>query len=120
MFLIWYFILPIIFNNYPWLYSLLYLYGFKLSICLIFIWVLLLCLDSSLELFIYKLYINNNDKIKFPLIIEWLINTRYKELWDQSQSTLKNEHAKFYTRNLYFHLIILFILFISLVYILIF
>jgi hypothetical protein len=100
---------------------LLNLYGLKFSAppCLIFMWVFILCLDSGLELIIYKFYIKNNAKIKFPEIIEWLINTRYIELWDQSQSTFKIEHNKFYVRNFYFHLIILFIIFISLIYILI-
>jgi len=114
-----YFIKPVIYNNYPWLYNLLNLYGLKFSFCLIFMWVFILCLDSGLELIIYKFYIKNNAKIKFPEIIEWLINTRYIELWDQSQSTFKIEHNKFYVRNFYFHLIILFIIFILLIYILI-
>ena len=117
MFLIGYFIKPVIFNNYPWLYDILKLYGLKFSISLIFLWVLILCLDYALELIIYNLYKNNNSKIKFPVIIEWLINARYSELWDQSQSTLKIEHNKFYVRNFYFHLFILFILFILLIYI---
>ena len=114
MFLIGYFIKPVIFNNYPWLYEILKLYGLNINIILILLWVLILYLDSALELIIYNIYKKNNAKIKFQVIIEWLINSRYRELWDQSQSTLKNEHNKFYIRNYYFHLFILFIILIIL------
>jgi hypothetical protein len=99
-------------NYYPWLAEL-----FTLDFCLklLLLWTFLLLINYGIELFLYNIYLNNETRVLFPNIFERLINLFYKDLWEQSQSTLKNYYGKFYFRNFLFHLLIfLFILLILL------
>lgn len=80
-----------------------------------FLWVLFICLYYIFEIFIYNLYLNN-DNLKLPNWLLFILKYWSPNLKDKSNSSLKDIYNKNYLRSLIFHLIILLVIFLVMIY----
>ena len=104
-----YIILPIFKENFPLIYeNILHI----LSVVTPYIpitllsWVLLLTFYYLIELYLYLIICSKNENLKIPAYMPKIIQTQVNNLYEESQSNLKQEMTKYYTKNCITHIIL--------------
>lgn len=104
-----YIILPIFKDNFPLIYeNILHI----LSVVTPYIpitllsWVLLLTFYYLIELYLYLIICSRNENLKIPAYMPKIIQTQVNNLYEESQSNLKQEMTKYYTKNCITHIIL--------------
>ena len=108
-------VLPIFSSQFPSFYLYISTNMFNICIVLMFLWVLCLCLYYIFELFIFNLYLIN-DKLKLPNWLLFILKYWSPNLKNKSKSSLKDIYKQNYLKILIFHLIILIIIFLIMIY----
>lgn len=113
--LIRYIVIPVFSSQFPTFYTYISINIFNICIVFMLLWILFICLYYIFELFIYNLYLKNNNLI-LPNWIQFILKYWSPDLKKNSKSSLKDYYKQIYLRSLIFHLIILLIIFLVMIY----
>ena len=69
-------------------------------------WVLFLTFYYLIELYLYLIICSKNENLKIPAYMPKIIQTQVNNLYEESQSNLKQEMTKYYTKNCITHIIL--------------